>query len=205
MPATKKCFRMTEESKPCSAGPMPGAVPPPPPRGEGGRRKEGEEVDEVDEGGRGVARARRVKGRRGRRCSGVEEDDGAREEEGERKAVVSREVGLVAGVVVAWTAAPIRRRRRQTKRRPRRCCGCGRRGGLDMMLGCLSRCLLCDDDTTTKAWSVMSVCMNECALVASSLSLSLYPTRVCTREPKSPAASSLLGSQRWCTGRQEMR
>jgi len=117
---------------------MPGAVPPPPPRGEGGKREEGEEGGEVDEEGRGVARERRVKGRRGRRCSWVEEenDDGwGEEEEGERKPVVSREVGLVAGAVLAWPGAPIKIKRRQTDRRPRRCCR--RRGGLDMMLGCL--------------------------------------------------------------------
>jgi len=87
MPVTKKCFRMILESKPRSAGPTPGAVPPPPPRGEGGKRKEG--WGEVDEGCKEVARVRREKGKRGRRCRKVEEEhgDGGAEE---RKAMVSR-------------------------------------------------------------------------------------------------------------------
>lgn len=96
IPATKKCFRMLLESKPRNAGPMPGAVPPPPPRGEGGKRKEG--GGEVDEGWREVARAGRMKGRRGRRCTKVEEEDGDGGAE-ERNAMVSRLVGLLVVAV----------------------------------------------------------------------------------------------------------
>lgn len=62
------------------------------------RRQEEGGGGEVDEGWREVARAGRMKGRRGRRCTKVEEEDGDGGAE-ERNAMVSRLVGLLVVAV----------------------------------------------------------------------------------------------------------